>query len=118
MSQSHPETLETEMKDSNDANTANTQANTQASSAKRKRKPMKARSMVWDHFNKFTDTDGFVKSRCKYCDKVYASDSSLNGTSALNNHLKVCKKLPLSGESKQTQLSLQSVKGNEESTLK
>ncbi|WOG82371.1 hypothetical protein DCAR_0101535 [Daucus carota subsp. sativus] len=54
------------MKDSND-----NEANTQASSAKRKRKPIEKRSDVWDHFTKFTDAEGCLKSRCNYCDKEY-----------------------------------------------
>ena len=36
-----------------------------------------------------------------------------NGTSSLRNHLNSCKKLPLSGQTKQTQLSLQSIGENE-----
>ncbi|WOH12894.1 hypothetical protein DCAR_0832403 [Daucus carota subsp. sativus] len=109
MSQSQPLQPEVEMKDSNDAN-----ANTQSSSiTKRKRKPMDKRSEVWDHFTKFMDADGSTKAKCNYCSREYFSDSSKNGTSNLRTHLKTCNKLPLSGDSKQTQLTLQSVGGNE-----
>ena len=107
-----PSQPELEMKDSND-NEANTNTQTQASSAKRKRKPIDKRSDVWDHFTKFTDAEGSLKSRCNYCDKEYYSDPSKNGTSSLRAHLKTCNKLPLSGESKQTQLSIQSVGGSD-----
>lgn len=105
--------------DSNDPNTQqpNTQqpapANTQASSAGKKRKTMKPRSDIWDHFDTFKDAEGNKKSKCKYCGKEYFSDPSSNGTSSLWKHLNVYKKLPLSGESKQTQLSFQSSGGNE-----
>ncbi|XP_017233495.1 zinc finger BED domain-containing protein RICESLEEPER 4-like [Daucus carota subsp. sativus] len=90
------------MGDSNDA-----QTQTQASS-KKKRKTMEERSEVWDHFTKFTDAKGCLRARCNH-----SENPSTNGTSALSKHLKSCKKLPLSGESKQTQLSLHSVGGNE-----
>lgn len=107
------------MGDSNDpiAQSQPQETQTQASSAKRRRRKMSERSEVWDHFNKFTDAEGNIKSRCKHCDKVYFSDPSVNGTSVLSKHLKACKKLPLSGESKQTQLSLQTI-GENESILK
>ena len=91
-----------------DSNDAQTQA-----SSKKRRKTMKERSEVWDHFTKYTDAEGSLRARCNYCEKVYYSDPSTNGTSALAKHLKSCKKLPLSGESKQTQLSMHSVGGNE-----
>ncbi|WOG87948.1 hypothetical protein DCAR_0207181 [Daucus carota subsp. sativus] len=80
---------------------------------RKKRKTMKERSEVWDHFTKFTDAKGCLRAKCNYSEKVYYSDPSTNGTSALSKHLKSCKKLPLSGESKQTQSSLHSVGGNE-----
>ena len=108
MSQSQPLQPEVKM-DSNDANT-----NTQASSiTKRKRKPMDKRPEVWDHFTKFTDMDGSSKAKCNYCAREYFSDSSKNGNSNLCTHLKTCNRLPLSGDSKQTQLTLQSGGWNE-----
>ena len=96
------------MKDSNDANT-----NTQASSiTKRKKKPMDKWSEVWDHFTKFTDADDSLKAKCNYCAREYFSDSSKNDNSNLRTHLNT-NKLPLSGDSKQTQLTLQSGGWNE-----
>lgn len=59
------------------------------------------------------DAEGLKRARCNYCGKEYFSDSSQNGTSTLLKHIRACKKLPLSGESKQTQLSLHSVGGND-----
>ncbi|XP_074347010.1 zinc finger BED domain-containing protein RICESLEEPER 2-like [Apium graveolens] len=94
------------MKDSNDPNS-------QETSVKMKRHPMKDRSMVWDHFDKFTNTDDTKKARCKYYGNEYCANSSSNDTSSLNAHLKVCKQLPLSGESKKTQLSLEPIGENE-----
>ena len=38
-----------------------------------KRKAIKPRSIVWDHFTKFVDQNGEAKARCNYCDKVFAA---------------------------------------------
>lgn len=67
MSQSLPNTLEIKMKDSNDPDSPDSQT----TSMTRKKRPKKERSMVWDYFDKFKGMDNALKSRCKYCDKIY-----------------------------------------------
>uniref|UniRef100_A0A0E0KVF3 BED-type domain-containing protein n=1 Tax=Oryza punctata TaxID=4537 RepID=A0A0E0KVF3_ORYPU len=53
----------------------------------------KKRSKVWEHFTpvEFTADGKASKARCNYCDKDLCCTSK-NGTSALRNHLKICKK--------------------------
>lgn len=55
---------------------------------------------MWCHFDKFMDIDGSLKAKCNYYGKEYRFNSSTNGTFTLNAYRKVCKKFPLSGESK------------------
>ena len=42
---------------------------TQVSQTLTKRKAIKGRSEVWDHFTKFKDKNGDPKAKCKYCEK-------------------------------------------------
>ncbi|KAK6916906.1 Zinc finger, BED-type [Dillenia turbinata] len=69
-------------------------ASTNATSEIKKRKTMKERSDVWEHFDKFIDAAGMSKSRCKYCSKEYKSDSKTCGTITLKTHLLKCSKYP------------------------
>ncbi|XP_077222135.1 zinc finger BED domain-containing protein RICESLEEPER 2-like [Tasmannia lanceolata] len=79
-----------------------------------KRKSMKPRSDVWDHYTKFVDEEGEHKSRCGYCEKEFHSDPRRNGTSALKTHISSCKKSPPPNiNTKQTQLNYQPIKGQE-----
>ena len=73
-----------------------------------KRKAIKPRSIVWDHFTKFVDQNGEAKARCNYCDKVFAAHPMKNGTTTLRGHIAICKKHPHSVETSQTQLNLHS----------
>ncbi|KAH0695242.1 hypothetical protein KY285_022339 [Solanum tuberosum] len=59
-----------------------------------KRKNMEPRATCWKHFDKFTDESGAKKAKCKYCEKSYAASTSTNGTSAMNNHMRICLKFP------------------------
>ncbi|KAI9118259.1 hypothetical protein K1719_010591 [Acacia pycnantha] len=77
-----------------------------------KRKAMKQRSKVWDHFSKFVNEKGDIKGKCNSCEAVLACDPKNNGTTALNNHFaNVCKKKPLPEELKQGHLNY-SVEGD------
>ncbi|KAL5729720.1 hypothetical protein ACHQM5_002627 [Ranunculus cassubicifolius] len=73
------------------------------------RVPVAGKSPVWPHFKKYSvfvdsdkefDEDGNKKkiekkrASCRHCDKNYAADPSVNGTSSLLAHLEVCPKLP------------------------
>ncbi|XP_077223462.1 zinc finger BED domain-containing protein RICESLEEPER 2-like [Tasmannia lanceolata] len=79
----------------------------------RKRKNMKARSDVWEHYTKFVNEEGEQKARCRYCEKEFHSDPRRNGTSALKTHIASCKKFPPNINTKQTQLNYQPIKGQE-----
>lgn len=72
----------------------------------KKRKSVKPRSIVWEHFERYFDCDGNQRARCRYCGSNYAVDSNSNGTSSLNNHLKKCKQNP-HNETKQDKLRFQ-----------
>ncbi|OAY60648.2 hypothetical protein MANES_01G057350v8 [Manihot esculenta] len=96
-----------------DSNQTNTDASTEATtSSKAKRKPVKPRSVVWDHFTKFINGEGELKGKCNYCKKEFCCDPKRNGTTALRNHLNACKKHQHSIETRQTQLSLQKNAGD------
>ncbi|KAG8633975.1 hypothetical protein MANES_17G003183v8 [Manihot esculenta] len=71
-----------------------------------KRKSMKLRSVVWDHFAKFTDDTGTQKGKCNHCEKEFYCDPKKNGTSALRNHMSACIKNPHIVTTRQSQLSL------------
>ncbi|KAF2309284.1 hypothetical protein GH714_001507 [Hevea brasiliensis] len=62
--------------------------------SKVKRKPVRPRSTVWDHFTKFKTDDGDTKGKCNYCNKEFYCDPKRNGTTALRNHMNICKKHP------------------------
>ena len=74
---------------------------------KTKRKIIRARSDVWDHFTKFTNSEGQIKGRCSYYSREFHSDPKKNGTRALRNHMGTCKKHPHALETHQMQLNLQ-----------
>jgi len=60
----------------------------------KKRKPIIPRSDVWEHFSKIKIDNGEERGKCKYCGKLFRSDTKLNGTSSMKSHLKICKKNP------------------------
>ncbi|WCJ28511.1 hypothetical protein M5689_010207 [Euphorbia peplus] len=74
---------------------------------KRKRKPMKPRAKVWGHFTKFTDEECNIKGKCNYCEKDFHCDPYKNGNTAMNTHMRACRKNPHSIQTRQTQLALQ-----------
>ena len=74
---------------------------------KAKRKPLRARLDVWDHFTKFINSEGQIKGRCNYCSREFHCDPKKNGTTALRNHMGTCKKHPHALETHQMQLNLQ-----------
>ncbi|KAK1360954.1 hypothetical protein POM88_045428 [Heracleum sosnowskyi] len=61
-----------------------------ATSVRQKRKPMKLRSSVWSHFDRFKNEQGETRARCKYSHKDYSGEGA-NGTSGLTAHLRTCK---------------------------
>ncbi|KAG8644083.1 hypothetical protein MANES_11G097150v8 [Manihot esculenta] len=96
------------LQSTSDSNQTNTDASTETTtSSKAKRKSVKPRSAVWDHFTKFVSDEGELKGKCNYCKKEFCCDPKRNGTTALRNHLNSCKKHPHSIETRQAQLSLQ-----------
>ncbi|KAG8660891.1 hypothetical protein MANES_02G205650v8 [Manihot esculenta] len=91
-----------------DSNQTSIDASTEiTTSSKAKRKAVKPRFVVWDHFTKFVNSEGELKGKCNYCKKEFYCDPKRNGTIALKNHLNSCKKHPHSIETRQAQLSLQ-----------
>ncbi|XP_057990447.1 zinc finger BED domain-containing protein RICESLEEPER 3-like [Hevea brasiliensis] len=78
-----------------------------SSKSKVKRKPVMPRSTVWDHFTKFKTDDGDTKGKCNYCNKEFCCDPKRNGTTALRNHMNICKKHPHAIETRQALLDLQ-----------
>ncbi|KAI9080815.1 hypothetical protein K1719_037217 [Acacia pycnantha] len=80
--------------------------NNPAPVASGKRKAMKQRSKVWDHFSKFVNEKGEIKGKCNYCESIISCDPKSKGTIALNNHFaNVCKKKPPPEEPKQSHLN-------------
>ncbi|XP_073032144.1 zinc finger BED domain-containing protein RICESLEEPER 2-like isoform X2 [Primulina eburnea] len=75
----------------------------------KKRKSVRPRSLVWEHFEKYEDSNGTPRAKCNYCGSSYAADSSLNGTSSLGAHLKKCKKYPCNLETKQAKIAFQNI---------
>ncbi|GAB2287669.1 hypothetical protein Dimus_022036 [Dionaea muscipula] len=53
----------------------------------------KYRSEFWNHFLQIKLNGVVVKAKCKYCSKVLKAESK-NGTTALKDHYKHCKKKP------------------------
>ncbi|KAF2297229.1 hypothetical protein GH714_019697 [Hevea brasiliensis] len=85
-----------------------------SSKSKVKRKPVRPRSKVWDHFTKFKTNDGDTKGMCNYCDKEFCCDPKRNVATALRNHMNVCKKHPHAIETRQALLNLQPNSNNVE----
>ncbi|XP_075503957.1 zinc finger BED domain-containing protein RICESLEEPER 2-like [Primulina tabacum] len=75
----------------------------------KKRKSVRPRSLIWEHFEKYEDSNGTRRAKCNYCGSSYAADSSLNGTSSLGAHLKKCKKYPCNVETKQAKIAFQNI---------
>jgi hypothetical protein len=63
----------------------------------KKRKPMAARSSMWEHFTKILDKGKLVKAKCNYCGNEIATHPVLNGTSAMHKHFNTCKRNPHKG---------------------
>ncbi|KAF2306561.1 hypothetical protein GH714_019458 [Hevea brasiliensis] len=85
-----------------------------SSKSKVKRKPVMPRSTVWDHFTKFKTDNGDTKGKCNYCNKEFCCDPKRNGTTALRNHMNICKKHPHAIETTQALLDLQPNSNNVE----
>jgi hypothetical protein len=61
----------------------------------KKRKPMAARSGMWEHFTKIFDDKGqLVKGKCKYCSALIGAHPVWNGTSGMHRHFSTCKRNP------------------------
>ncbi|KAF2322117.1 hypothetical protein GH714_006967 [Hevea brasiliensis] len=86
---------------------ASSQTEVDEATSKMKRKGMKPRSAVWDHFSKFVDGSGIQKGKCNYCYKEFFCDPKKNGTTALRNHMFACIKNPHGMTTRQSQLYLQ-----------
>lgn len=78
---------------------------------KTKRKRMKDRSEVWEHFLK-KETPLGLRAICKYCRMEYKCNPKKNGTSALWGHINRCRKYPYNTpkDSKQSILSFRGAK--------
>uniref|UniRef100_A0A803MPH2 BED-type domain-containing protein n=1 Tax=Chenopodium quinoa TaxID=63459 RepID=A0A803MPH2_CHEQI len=76
-----------------------------------KRKRMKERSEVWEHFDK-EDLPFGMQAICKYCGMSYKCGAKKNGTSVLWAHISRCRKYPFNTpkDSKQILLSFKSAK--------
>ncbi|XP_075105694.1 uncharacterized protein LOC107777043 [Nicotiana tabacum] len=68
---------------------------------------VKERSMAWRYFNKFTDSEGVKKARCKFCSEEYVADTKNSGTSNLLLHIPKCPTNPYKAEGSQTTLGFQ-----------
>ncbi|KAK1358795.1 hypothetical protein POM88_043269 [Heracleum sosnowskyi] len=75
-----------------------------ATSVLQKCKPVKLRSNVWPHFDRFKNEFGDKRAWCKYCHKDYTREGA-NGTSGLTAHLRNCNVYNLA--SNQSKLSFQ-----------
>ncbi|WOL10437.1 zinc finger BED domain-containing protein RICESLEEPER 1-like [Canna indica] len=69
--------------------------------ALKKRKIMKPRGDVWNHYTKFTNKEGKLKGKCNYCGQEYAYDTKQCGTSTLKAHLEKCFEYPPNKEKQQ-----------------
>ncbi|KMT07963.1 hypothetical protein BVRB_6g144970 [Beta vulgaris subsp. vulgaris] len=78
---------------------------------KTKRKRMKDRSEVWEHFLK-KETPLGLRAICMYCRMEYKCNPKKNGTSALWGHINRCRKYPYNTpkDSKQNILSFRGAK--------
>ena len=87
------------------------QATSRASNSTGKRKSIKSWVEVWNHFTRFVNEQGEHKARCNYCDREFYADPKLNGTTFLNFHKKVCKKISNPTDLSQTELVFSSRDG-------
>ncbi|XP_071739175.1 zinc finger BED domain-containing protein RICESLEEPER 2-like [Rutidosis leptorrhynchoides] len=78
-----------------------------------RRRATRKRSLVWPHYHSYVNDQGEQKSKCKYCDKEYSSNTKTHGTSTLRNHLKVCQKFLRQKVDGQTHLSVQRGDGDD-----
>ncbi|XP_073016174.1 zinc finger BED domain-containing protein RICESLEEPER 2-like [Primulina eburnea] len=83
----------------------------------KKRKTMKSRYVVWEHFEKYTDSCGAFRAKCNYCGSNYAADPTSNGTSSLGNHLKKCKQNPHNMETSQAKIGFQQISNDQRSEV-
>uniref|UniRef100_A0A1U7XB00 Zinc finger BED domain-containing protein RICESLEEPER 2-like n=1 Tax=Nicotiana sylvestris TaxID=4096 RepID=A0A1U7XB00_NICSY len=81
--------------------------NIESEPGSKKRKMVKERSMAWRYFNKFTDSEGVKKARCKFCSEEYVADTKHSGTSNLLLHIPKCPTNPYKAEGSQTTLGFQ-----------
>ncbi|KAG5573233.1 hypothetical protein H5410_062999 [Solanum commersonii] len=72
--------------DSNDNNSLD--SGSVGTQPKKKRKEIAPRSKVWNHFDKVVE-NGMCGVKCRYCHQFYTY-ISINGTTALNQHLARC----------------------------
>lgn len=94
---------------SNGNGSAHVASSTNSIPVSKKRKTMKYRSAVWEHFEKFIDFDVAHRAKCNYCGSNYAADSNSNGTLSLSTHLKKCKKNPHNMETSQAKIGFQQI---------
>uniref|UniRef100_A0A1S3X8A0 BED-type domain-containing protein n=1 Tax=Nicotiana tabacum TaxID=4097 RepID=A0A1S3X8A0_TOBAC len=81
--------------------------NIESEPGSKKRKMVKERSMAWRYFNKFTDSEGVKKARCKFCSEEYVADTKHSGTSNLLLHIPKCPTNLYKVEGSQTILGFQ-----------
>ncbi|GAB2281864.1 hypothetical protein Dimus_016426 [Dionaea muscipula] len=74
-------------------------------------------SEFWNHFMQTKLNEVVMKAKCKYCSKVIKAESK-NGTTALKDHYKYCKKKPQAPRMRQKILTSNFLKGNEKRALK
>ncbi|WOL08586.1 zinc finger BED domain-containing protein RICESLEEPER 2-like [Canna indica] len=67
----------------------------------KKKKIMKPRADVWNHYTKFSNKEGKLKCKCNYCEQEYACDTKQCGTSTLKAHLVKCFEYPPNKEKQQ-----------------
>ncbi|GAB2282791.1 hypothetical protein Dimus_017326 [Dionaea muscipula] len=71
----------------------------------------KYRSEFWNYFLQIKLNGVVVKAKCKYCSKVLKAESK-NGTTALKDHYKHCKKKPQAPGMRQKILTSNFLKGD------
>ncbi|WOL17257.1 zinc finger BED domain-containing protein RICESLEEPER 2-like [Canna indica] len=69
--------------------------------APKKRKAMKPRADVWNHYTKFSNKEGKLKCKCNYCEQEYACDTKQCGTCTLKAHLEKYFEYPPNKEKQQ-----------------
>jgi hypothetical protein len=65
------------------------------------------KSQIWDHFTKLDGDPTTPRVECNYYGNDYACHTTINGTSNMWSHLKVCKKFPFVVDKKQKNLVLE-----------